>query len=93
MPATTPTPQAIAERGDAIYERDILPTMRAEDHNQIVAIDIHSGAYAIDSTAYAASNRLRERYPDAEVWLVRVGHRTLHHIRSRSIGAGVVFRS
>jgi hypothetical protein len=53
----------------------------------VVAIDIETGAYAIDDTALAAARRLRTQHPDAAVWFVRVGHRALHRIGRRpSVG-------
>ena len=63
--------------GDGIYERDIRPHIEDAYHGKIVAIDVDSGDYAIGDTVSAASERLRERCPNADVWSVRVGYRTL----------------
>ena len=52
---------------------------------KVVAIDIETGAYAVDENALAAARCLRARQPDAEVWFVRVGHRALHRIGIRSV--------
>ena len=65
--------------GDEIYEKDIRSQVEETHHGKIVAIDVDSGDYAIGDTVSAASERLRERCPDADVWAVRVGYRTLHH--------------
>lgn len=76
-----------ARRGDEIYERTIRPQMEATDYGRVVAIDIETGAYAIDDTALAAVRRLRVQKPHAAVWFVRVGHRALHRIGGRpSVG-------
>lgn len=72
-----------ARRGDAIYERAIRPQVEATDYGRVVAIDIETGAYAIDDTALAAARRLRTQHPQAAVWFVRVGHRALHRIGGR----------
>ena len=74
-----------ARRGDEIYERTIRAQVEATHHGKVVAIDIETGAYAIDDTALAAARRLRAQHPDAAVWFVRVGHRALHRIGGRPI--------
>ena len=76
-----------ARRGDEIYERTIRAQVEAMHYGKVVAIDIETGAYAIDDTALAAARRLRIQHPDAAVWFVRVGHRALHRIGRRpSVG-------
>jgi hypothetical protein len=74
-----------ARRGDEIYERTIRPQVEATHYGKVVAIDIETGAYAVDDNALAAARRLRMQYPDAEVWFVRVGHRVLHRIGRRLV--------
>lgn len=78
-------PEETARRGDELYERTIRSQVEATHHGKVVAIDIESGAYAIDETALAAGRRLRAQYPDAAVWYVRVGHRALYHIGGRAL--------
>lgn len=65
----------IARRGDEIYERDISAHLRGEDKGKFILIDIESGDYEIDTNELAASDRLRARRPDAEVWIRRIGFR------------------
>ena len=81
--------EEVARRGDEIYERTIRAQVEATHHGKVVAIDIETGAYAVDDNALAAARRLRARYPEAEVWFVRVGHRALHHIGARPIAGWV----
>ena len=85
MPTRQPrySAQETARRGDEIYERDIRPQVEATHQGKVVAIDIDSGAYILDDTALAASERLLAQHPDAEIWCVRVGYRALHHIGGR----------
>ena len=75
-----------ARRGDDISERSIRPQVEATHYGQVVAIDIETGAYAVDDTALAAARRLRAQHPAAAVWFVRVGHRALHRIGGRPTG-------
>jgi len=62
-----------ARRGEAIYERDIRPSVEATNKGKFVAIDIESGAYEINTDEMAASDRLLARVPGAQIWLKRVG--------------------
>lgn len=67
------TAEEVARRGKDLYGRTIRPLVEADHQRQVVAIDVHTGAYAIGETAVDAAARLREHCPDAEVWLERVG--------------------
>lgn len=69
-----------ARRGQAIYESDIRPHIQAGDEGKFVAIDIETGAYEMDRDDYTATERLLARSPTAQVWLLRVGHRTAYRI-------------
>ena len=69
-----------ARRGDEIYQRDVRPLVEADHHGEFVAIDVESGSWAIAGNLYDARELLDEKQPDAlDVWLLRVGHRALHH--------------
>lgn len=48
------------------------------NHSKIVAIDIETGACELAKSTMIASDRLLERYPDAQVWCVRIGHKGVH---------------
>jgi hypothetical protein len=69
-----------ARRGDEIYNRDIRPQVEAGNKGKFVAIDIESGAWEMDADDYTATERLLNRLPDAQIWLVRVGHRAAYRI-------------
>ncbi len=73
--------QEIAERGKEIYERDIRTQVEPGNHGKVVAIDVRSGAYELGDDAISTTSRLRLRYPDANIWLVRVGHLAYRYIR------------
>lgn len=74
-----------ARRGDEIYERQIRSQVEAGNRGKVVAIDVETGAYALEETALAASRLLQAQRPATEVWLVRVGRRALHKIGARSL--------
>jgi hypothetical protein len=72
--------EVFARRGDTIYENDVLPQLKADDEGKFAAIDIDSGEYAIDRDELKAGNKLRARNPEAQIWMVRIGHRAVHRI-------------
>lgn len=74
--------EEFARLGDEIYERDIRP-LKSDNLGKIVAIDIETGGWEMDTNEITASARLEERYPDAQIWIVRVGCRNV-----RRFGAG-----
>ena len=74
-----------ARLGDDLYERQIRPLVEVGNRGKIVAIDVETGAYAVDETALAASRRLQAQRSATEVWFVRVGHRALHKIGACSL--------
>jgi hypothetical protein len=74
-----------ARRGDEIYERQIRPQVEAGNHGKVVAIDIDTGAFEVAEDTLVASDRLLARYPDAQIWFVRIGHRGLHRFGPRSV--------
>ena len=74
----------VARLGDEIYERDIRAQVEANHHGEFVAIDVESGSWGVSTDLRSAREQLRSLQPDAhDVWLLRVGHRTLHHIGGR----------
>ena len=76
----------IARLGDEIYERDIRREVEADHHGEVVAIDVESATWAIGETVIVARDLLRAKRPDAiDVWLLRVGHRALHHFGGRPL--------
>ncbi len=77
-----------ARLGEEIYDRDIRSQVEESHHGKVVAIDVDSGDYAIGDMVVTAAKRLREQRPDADVWSVRVGYRTL-----RSFGGGSLRRT
>lgn len=72
-----------ARRGDAVYEKAVRPQLKPADEGKFAAIDIDSGTYEIDADELRAGNRLRARVPEAQIWMVRVGHLAVHRIGAR----------
>jgi hypothetical protein len=70
--------EEFARRGDEIYESQVRPQVEEGDRGKIVAIDIETGDYEVDASEITACDRLEARYPDAQIWIVRIGSR---HVR------------
>ena len=65
--------EEFARRGDAIYENDIRPHLKAEEEGKFIAIDIETGAYEIGRDELEACDQLRARVPSAQIWLKQIG--------------------
>ncbi len=73
--------EQIAKLGSEIYARSILPKLLPVDQGKYVAIDVHSGAYEVNTDDYAAYAKLKIREPLADVWLERAGWPTAYKLR------------
>lgn len=69
-----------ARRGEELFEREIRAKVTGEDPRKMVLIDIESGDFEVDFDELAASDRLRARHPEAQVWMRRVGSRISRRI-------------
>src|SRR5262245_51109873 len=78
--------EEFARRAKQIYDRDVLPNLTPADDYKLVAIDVDSGGYEIDADDLAACNRLLDRYPDAQIFVLRVGQPAAYRLGSSSIG-------
>jgi hypothetical protein len=76
--------EEFARRGDEIYESQVRHQVEEGNHGRIVAIDIETGAFEVDSSEIAACDRLEARYPDAQIWIVRVGSRHVRRFGGRT---------
>ncbi len=70
--------EEFAQRGNAMYESQVRPQVEEDNHGKIVAIDIETGAFELAKDTMTASDRLLERYPEAQIWCVRIGHKGVH---------------
>ena len=77
--------EELARRGQALYESGIRQQVEADNDGRIVAIDIKTGDFEVDEDVVPATNRLFERKPDAQPWVIRIGHRAVDHFGARSL--------
>lgn len=71
-------------RGTELYETQIRSQVEAGNRGKLVAIDIETGAFEVADTAIAACDRLYEQHPDAQPWVIRIGHDAVYRFGSRS---------
>ncbi|MFM2430940.1 MAG: hypothetical protein RLZZ511_2153 [Cyanobacteriota bacterium] len=77
--------EEFAQRGDALYESEVRAQVEEGNHGRIVAIDIETGAFEVADAPRVAVDSLYERYPDAQPWVIRIGHRAVFRIGSQSL--------
>jgi hypothetical protein len=77
--------EEMAQLGQALYDSGIRQQVEAGNKGKIVAIDIETGEFEVDENVVPANNRLFERHPDAQPWIIRIGHRAVYHFGARSL--------
>jgi hypothetical protein len=81
--------EEFAQRGDALYESEIRSQVEEGNHGKLIAIDIETGAFELAEAPRIAVDRLYDRYPDAQPWVIRIGHRSVFRIGSQSLRKSV----
>jgi hypothetical protein len=76
--------EEFAKRGDEIYETQVRPQVEMGNYGKIVAIDIETGAFEVADEILTATVSLFQRIPNAQPWIVRIGHRAVHRFGARS---------
>ena len=77
--------EEFARRGDAIYEKVILPKLAAKDVGKFLAIDVESGEYEIAADEMKAGDKLLARLPEAQIWMVRIGYASTRSFGGRQV--------
>ena len=70
--------EEFARRGNEIYESQIRFQVEAENYGKIVAIDVETGAFEVAHDSLTAAKQLLNRYPNAQIFGIRIGHRAVH---------------
>ncbi|MGL4880355.1 MAG: hypothetical protein ACRC8K_04740 [Waterburya sp.] len=77
--------EELARRGQELYESHIRQQVEVNNEGKIVAIDIETADFEVAENVVPATNRLFERNPDAQPWVIRIGHRAVYHFGARSL--------
>lgn len=74
--------------GESVYERKLRPLLEVFQSDRYVFIHLPSEDYFVGDSLLEASDRLREKYPNAvkgEVYARRVGHLPVFHAHTPRI--------
>ncbi len=80
MPYPQYTPEEVAQRGEAIYERQIRARVEPEHMGQFVVIDIETGDYELDVDDLVATKRALAKRPGAVLYGLRIGAAAAYHL-------------
>ncbi len=78
--------EEVSRRGKEIYEFQVRSQVEEGNHGKIVAINIETGVFEIAKDSLTASDHLLERYPETQIWFVRVGYRRLERLKGSREG-------
>ncbi|MGL5833130.1 MAG: hypothetical protein ACRC1Z_07835 [Waterburya sp.] len=76
--------EEFARRGKEIYEAQVRSQVEESNQGKIVAIDIETGAFEVADDSLTAAKQLLKRYPNAQIFGIRIGHRAVHHFGVRA---------
>ena len=76
--------EEFARRGREVYESQVRSQIEEGNHGKIVAIDIETGAFEVADDSLTAAKQLLIRFPDAQIFGIRIGHRAVHRFGFRS---------
>ncbi|NJM65709.1 MAG: hypothetical protein HC851_08575 [Acaryochloris sp. RU_4_1] len=76
--------EEFAQRGHEIYEAQVRSRVAEGNHGKIVAIDIETGEFEVADDSLTAAKQLLNRYPDAQIFGIRIGHCAVHRFGFRS---------
>jgi outer membrane protein assembly factor BamB len=79
--------EELARRGQELYESQVRQQVEVGNEGKIVAIDIETGNFEVAENVLPATNRLFERNPDAQPWVIRIGHRAVYHFGARGLAS------
>jgi hypothetical protein len=84
------TPDAVLaeeqRRAEEVYDRLVRPALRPEDDGKFVVVAFEADDFEVDADEYAAFRRLRNRRPEARLWLMRTGPEPAYRVRRRAGG-------
>jgi hypothetical protein len=73
--------EEIAQRGKALYRQRLAAEVETVDNiGKIIAIDLDTQDYEIDTDLIVACDRLKARHPNAVIWIERVGYDAVYAV-------------
>jgi hypothetical protein len=87
MPHPRYSSDDIAERGQALYDREIRGKLDESVRGKFLALDIETGEYEIDTDARAALKRAQTKHPGAALYLLRIGYPTAFRLGRKAVAS------
>ena len=75
----------IAERGQALYEREVQGSLTPGDIGKFLVLDIETGSYELDADDLTAVQRARAKRPDGAFYVLRVGHPAAYRLGFKTL--------
>ncbi|MGB8698745.1 MAG: hypothetical protein WCD18_04950 [Thermosynechococcaceae cyanobacterium] len=73
--------EEIAQRGRELYQKYLSAKVETVGNiGKIIAIDLNTQDYEIDTDLIVACDRLKARHPNAVTWLERVGYDAVYAV-------------
>ena len=77
------SPEEIARRGGALYDRTIRPLVEPEHPGWFLVLNVLTGEYVMDPDDVEAARLASARFGSAPLFAVRIGHPAACHIGGR----------
>jgi hypothetical protein len=87
MPMSNYTADEIVQRGQALYEQTIRPTVDEAQHGgKLLVINVETGEYELDADEIAAAKRAKARFGrNAALFTMRLGAPTAYRLGGHSL--------
>jgi len=76
MQPDTYSPEEVVRLGKRLYEERVKPEVEPQHLGKFLALDIDTGHYALGKDSRTALQAARTQWPDAPLFLMRVGFPT-----------------
>lgn len=85
MPHPRYSSTEIADRGQALYDREIRGSLDTGDQGKFLILDVETGDYEIDADEVAAVKRARAKRPDAPFYILRIGRSAAYRLGRKAL--------
>ena len=70
------SPEEVVKRGKRLYEERVKSQVEPQHLGKFLALDVDTGHYALGDDSQTALHSARTQWPDAPLFLIRVGFPT-----------------
>ena len=73
----------VAARGEDWYEHTLKPQLESDHLGEFLVVDVQTGEYEIGQDYILPTERLLSKHPDALLYALRIGYRSVGRIGGR----------